>query len=379
MSSLPPLRTAGVTDADLVARARDGDRDSFAELLARHGGMARSLANRWLARPDVVEDVMQEAAIEALMRLQALRDPERFGPWLCGITLNVLRRWWRHSSRESPAADVVEPPIAPAAALEFETAVEVRDALARLPLGQRSALVLFYFADLPVSEIAARLGIAPNAVKARLHAGRRTLRRQPEFRREDHAMPAENERFVELTVSDVRREAQEPASVMRRRVAILREREGTRALPIWMGPSEAMQIALVLQGQELPRPTAYVFMERLFETAGVRLQEARITRLDGGTFYAEAVVAGPEGIAAVDARPSDVINLALVARSPITVAVSVLADAMAPAGLRELEAAHPDDARRITADALAEFRRAMATFEAERSTRLAGEPESPEG
>jgi uncharacterized protein len=354
------------TDAELVARARAGDREAFARLLGRHGGVARSLAERWLARADVVDDVMQEAAIEALLRLDALRRPDRFGPWLCGIALNVARRWWRQSRREVPVADMLEPPLE-APAPDFETAAGVRDALARLPAGQRSALVLFYFADLPVGEIAKHLGTSPGAVKTRLHAGRAGLRRQPELEREEPTMPPDD-RFLELTVADVRREP-EGSEPMRRHVTILRERDGTRVLPIWMGPAEATQIALALQGKELPRPTAYVFMERLLDTAGVRLREARITRLDGVTFHAEAVVEGPHGSAAVDARPSDAINLALAAGRPVTAAAALLEEAQQHAELSTLEAAHPEDAGRITADALERLRMSLAEFEAERRRR----------
>jgi RNA polymerase sigma factor (sigma-70 family) len=356
------------TDADLVARARAGDRDAFARLLARHGGVARSLAERWLARADVVDDVMQEAAVEALLRLDALRRPDRFGPWLCGIALNVVRRWWRQSSREVPVAELLEPPVEPPA-LDFETTAGVRDALARLPAGQRSALVLFYFADLPVGQIAERLGISPGAVKTRLHAGRAGLRRQPELEREEPTMPPDDDRFIELTVGDVRREPEGPDSPLRRHVMILRERDGARVLPIWIGPAEATQIALALQGKELPRPTAYVFMQRLLETAGVRLREARITRLDGVTFHAEAVVEGPHGSAAVDARPSDAINLALAAGRPVTAAASLLEDERSQTELAALEAAHPEDAGRITADAVERLRQSLAQFEAERRSR----------
>jgi Domain of unknown function (DUF151) len=64
---------------------------------------------------------------------------------------------------------------------------------------------------------------------------------------------------------------------------------------------------------------AYQFMTSLLEATGGRLAEARVTRLEDGTFYGVAVVEGPAGTAEVDARPSDILNLALLTGAPIRV------------------------------------------------------------
>jgi len=89
---------ASLSDAVLVARVRAGDRDYFAVLLERHLPVVRGVCRGLLGQSAVVEDVMQEAAIEALVKIDSLRNAERFGPWLCGIALNIARRWLRHAS-----------------------------------------------------------------------------------------------------------------------------------------------------------------------------------------------------------------------------------------------------------------------------------------
>jgi sigma-70-like protein len=80
--------------AELVAAARTGaGQEAFAELVSRHWPAAVALAARVLGSPDLAADAGQEAAVAALVSLDRLREPGRFGAWYCGITLNVARNW----------------------------------------------------------------------------------------------------------------------------------------------------------------------------------------------------------------------------------------------------------------------------------------------
>ena len=115
----------------------------------------------------------------------------------------------------------------------------------------------------------------------------------------------------------------------------------------------ATQVAFALEGTQLPRPMAYQFMTSLLEATGGRLTEARVTRLDDGTFYGLAVVEGPSGTREIDARPSDIFNLALLTGAPIRVDPEVLAEVseseQAARHLAEA-AAYPEDTAAIVAE-----------------------------
>ena len=107
--------------------------------------------------------------------------------------------------------------------------------------------------------------------------------------------------------------------------AILQEVGGTRRVQVVMRKPEADAIAIHLQNMPTTRPLTYAFMAGLLHALGGRLLEARITRSDGQTIYASAVVSGCHGTQVVDARPSDVINLALRVGAPIRVEPAMLA------------------------------------------------------
>jgi len=75
-------RRSSPSDAALVERVRAGERDCFAVLVARHEPVVRAVCRRLLGRSGLLDDVVQESAVEALVKLATLRDPDRFGPWL---------------------------------------------------------------------------------------------------------------------------------------------------------------------------------------------------------------------------------------------------------------------------------------------------------
>jgi bifunctional DNase/RNase len=255
-------------------------------------------------------------------------------------------------------------PDEPAEAAEAaDAARRVRRAVGRLPAGQRAAVVLFYLVGMAHREVAAVLGIGVGAVKTRLHKGRAALR--AELAAEEEIDMATTTGPVTMRVTEVRRQPGEEGRPDKTAI-LLWEEAGERRLCIWVGAFEATQIAFALVGAELPRPMAYQFMTSLLEATGARLAEARITRLDDGTFYGVAAVEGPSGHRSeVDARPSDLLNLALLTGAPIRVDPAVLAEASeSERGARYLTeaTAYPDDTAAIVAEFQAEMERTRAEF-----------------
>ncbi|NIL81756.1 bifunctional nuclease family protein [Rhodococcoides kroppenstedtii] len=107
-------------------------------------------------------------------------------------------------------------------------------------------------------------------------------------------------------------------------VLLLREEDGERYLPIWIGQTEATAIALEQQGVQPPRPLTHDLIGDIVTALGRSLREVRIVDLQEGTFYADLVF---DQNVRVSARPSDSVALALRAGVPIHAEESVLAEA----------------------------------------------------
>ncbi len=107
-------------------------------------------------------------------------------------------------------------------------------------------------------------------------------------------------------------------------LVLLRETEGTRYLPIWIGAVEASAIAYAQEGAETPRPLTHELMQHLVVALGDELEEVRILDMQDGVFFATLVFASG---AEVEARPSDSIALALRAGARIVCTEDVLDEA----------------------------------------------------
>lgn len=407
---------SSLEDEDLVHLAVAGDKAAFAEVVRRHEPTARSLAARLVGDPDLAGDVVQEAVVVALVGLGRLRTPERFGPWLCGIALNIARRWAQRARRTWSS---VGPPAAaadPQATTEAnDLAARVRDAVAELAPAQRDAVLAFYLRGLTHREVADELGVAVGTVKSRLHAARGALAPRlgplvelaPEERRgptpgpsrhdalgdeprparpvgdheahrptdeeENPAMadtttptdPAAEPAWADATIAEIRRGSHRAGAAAAPHVVVLREVGGTRELPIWVGAPEATSLALTLEGADLPRPMTFQLTSDLLTAAGGRVREVRVTHLADGVFYATIGADGVDGPVDVDARPSDALNLAAITGAPIRVGTDLFD--VEPTGARA-------DWRTFEADAST-----ISAEHAERMAELRAELDPPAG
>ncbi len=128
--------------------------------------------------------------------------------------------------------------------------------------------------------------------------------------------------MVEVTVADIRvdRASNSP-------VVLLREKAGSRVLPIWIGPAEANAIAMELQGMKAQRPLTHDLLKQVLTGLGGALRRVVIGAVKENTYFAELVITREDHVFQVDARPSDSIALALRLHAPIYAADSLFDDA----------------------------------------------------
>lgn len=173
----------GVREALAVPRRRDRVTDplaSFEALVTAHLDRAYRLAAVILGSAVEAEDAVADAALQAWRGRGGLRQTDRFEAWFGRIVVNVCRDRLR-SRRRQPVAEVIPTNVdLPAPATDFREAVHGRDELARaferLAADDRIVLVLRFWLDLPVDEIANRLDIPAGTVKSRLHHATARLR-----------------------------------------------------------------------------------------------------------------------------------------------------------------------------------------------------------
>jgi bifunctional DNase/RNase len=125
-------------------------------------------------------------------------------------------------------------------------------------------------------------------------------------------------------------------------VVILREKDGSRVLPIWIGPAEASAIAMELQGVKAARPMTHDLLKQVIVGLGGELRRIVISAVRENTYFAELLIQREDHVFQVDARPSDSIALALRLNAPIFASDQLLEQSGveaddAAAGSREAE------------------------------------------
>jgi hypothetical protein len=125
--------------------------------------------------------------------------------------------------------------------------------------------------------------------------------------------------MVEVTIDSVR------VSLMsNHRVVVLKESDGERFLPIWIGPFEADAITIELQGVEVARPLTHDLLKSMIYLLGAEVTRIVINDLSNDTFFARIVLDAEGDEIEVDSRPSDAIALAVRCSVPLLVADHVM-------------------------------------------------------
>jgi uncharacterized protein len=110
-------------------------------------------------------------------------------------------------------------------------------------------------------------------------------------------------------------------------IIILRDKDGQRVLPIWVGIFEANAIALQIENITTPRPMTHDLLKNIISDLHGSVQKIVVSDLKENTFYAIIYLAVNGSTVTIDSRPSDAIALALRARAPIFVEDSVIDNA----------------------------------------------------
>lgn len=194
----------------MVRLFQAGDTEAFAELYERYKTVALRSAYLLCGNYCDSENVLQEAFLKCYQHLPGLRRPERFKPWFFRILTRTAWDYCRRLSRECPMEYILEAYQAREgegqAPLELLAAAEERRELAaaidRLPLKQKTVVVLYYYNELSVAEIAGICGTLPGTVKSRLFAARRNLQRLLEPRGEGEA-GGQDDRLDDKGLNDI--------------------------------------------------------------------------------------------------------------------------------------------------------------------------------
>lgn len=128
--------------------------------------------------------------------------------------------------------------------------------------------------------------------------------------------------MVRVTIDTIRVSLVSP-----QRIVVLREEDGERHIPIWVGPYEAEALTLSLRGTNVQRPLTHDLINNTIEGLGATVSHIVISDLRNEIFYASIILDLNGKVVEVDARPSDAINLAVRASAAIFVGEEVLQEA----------------------------------------------------
>ncbi len=165
-------------DADLVHRAQQGDEVAFAGIVEAVGARFLGIAERILHDASLAEDATQQALVKCWRFLPTLREPARFEAW--SHQLLVRACYTESDRRRRSSADVALLPTDAPTTPDSTSRIVDRDQLERglqgISVDHRAVLVLHYYADMPLAQVAEVLDVPVGTIYSRLHRAHRSLR-----------------------------------------------------------------------------------------------------------------------------------------------------------------------------------------------------------
>jgi RNA polymerase sigma-70 factor (ECF subfamily) len=184
LNAEPASRPVNITPADehLARRVQRGHVSDLAVLVERHHSPLLGFLYR-LTGGDraLAEDLTQESFLRALRSIQQYQSARPFKPWLYAIAVNVARDHFKRAEVRYAVTLADDELLALPDPIGLEETIEIDGpriaaAIGALPVQQREAIILRYYQDLSLAEIAAVLAIPIGTVKSRLSLGLRRLR-----------------------------------------------------------------------------------------------------------------------------------------------------------------------------------------------------------
>ncbi|AFS69320.1 sigma-70 family RNA polymerase sigma factor [Exiguobacterium antarcticum] len=158
---------------ELVRRAIKQDEAAFEQLILLHSEQLYRTAYVYVKNEQDALDVVQETVYKAFTSIGQVKEPKYFVTWLTKI---LIRNCYRVLNQQTTVSDLIEQ--VPMQESSREEHLDLIDALSHLRKEYRDVLVLFYFHDVPMKEIASFIGITLNTVKTYLRRGREELKKQ---------------------------------------------------------------------------------------------------------------------------------------------------------------------------------------------------------
>jgi len=175
-----PHDASDADDRELVDRVKHGDATAYDRLVRRHIRRATMIARRLLGNVEDAEDLVQEAFVRALNRIDSFDDSRAFAPWFFRLLINAGLNARKARALRAAEPETGEFPSRAANPLELTERGEIRErfiaALASLPPRQRLVISMFEVDGLSTAEIAAALGISRETVRWHHHQARQKLR-----------------------------------------------------------------------------------------------------------------------------------------------------------------------------------------------------------
>lgn len=173
------------SDASLVLLTLTGDSTAYDELIRRHEKRTRAAAYSVIHNSHIAEDAAQDAFLAAWLKLDRLREPEKFGVWVSRIAKNCAKNMALRFRNYLSLDDVenieyirAEDSDPEQMLLTEEEAGLMRQGLRKLPERAQQVVYLHYYEDMSAEEIAKIMGVSVGTVKSQLHDGRKKMRKE---------------------------------------------------------------------------------------------------------------------------------------------------------------------------------------------------------